>query len=86
MLDTQHELDEALSRPVVTDTTDIIDLESELEELLKQPIPPTPATSLPPSKETIQSPVTNETVPPPVQDPFADLELRVQKLNVQDCK
>lgn len=86
MLDTQHELDEALSRPVTTDTTDMTDLESELEELLKQPIPPTPATSLPPAKEIISTPVTNETIAPPEQDPFADLELRVQKLRVQDCK
>jgi len=84
MLDTQHELDEALSRPVAIDTTDMTELETELEELLKQPIPPTPATSLPINKEIISTPVTDEVIKPPERDPFADLELRLQKLGVQE--
>jgi hypothetical protein len=84
MLDTQNELDEALSRPISNDTTDMTELESELEELLNQPIPPTP--SLPINKEIISTPVTDEVIKPPEQDPFADLELRLQKLGVKECK
>jgi hypothetical protein len=86
MLDTQNELDEALSRPVTNDTTDMTELENELEELLNQPIPPTPIPSLPINKEIINTPITNEVIKPPEQDPFADLELRLQKLGVQECK
>lgn len=86
MLDKQNELDEAISRPITTDTTDMTELESELEDLLKQPIPPTPATSLPKNPEVISTPVANEPIKVPEQDPFADLELRLQKLGVQDCK
>jgi hypothetical protein len=55
MLDTQNELDEALSRPVTNDTTDMTELENELEELLNQPIPPTPIPSLPINKEIINN-------------------------------
>jgi len=84
MLDTQNELDEALSRPITNDTTDMIELENELEELLNQP---TPAPSLPPIKnEIINLPNIEEVIKPPEQDPFADLELRLQKLGVQECK
>jgi hypothetical protein len=86
MLDTQNELDEALSRPISNDTTDMTELESELEELLNQPIPPTPATSLPINKEIISTPRTDEVIKPPEKDPFADLELRLQKLGVQECE
>ncbi len=86
MLDQQNEVDEALSRPITNDTTDMTELETELEELLNQPIPPTPATSIPINQEIISTPVTNEAIKPPVQDPFADLELRLQKLGVQERK
>ncbi len=86
MLDTQNELDEALSRPVTNDTTDMTELENELEELLNQPIPPTPIPSLPINKEIINTTITDEVIKPPEQDPFADLELRLQKLGVQECK
>ncbi|UJR35652.1 hypothetical protein I4U23_028402 [Adineta vaga] len=84
MLEKQTEMDDALSRPITNDTTDMTELEDELEELLKQPIPPTPAPSLPIQKEIISTPVTDEYVKPPEQDPFADLELRLQKLGVQE--
>jgi hypothetical protein len=86
MLDTQSELDEALGRPLGNDTTDMTELETELEELLKQPIPPTPATSLPINKEIVSTPVTDEVIKLPEQDPFADLELRLKKLGVQEGK
>jgi hypothetical protein len=86
MLDTQSELDEALGRPLGNDTTDMTELETELEELLKQPIPPTPATSLPINKEIVSTPVTYEVIKLPEQDPFADLELRLKKLGVQEGK
>jgi hypothetical protein len=83
MLDTQNELDEALSRPITNDTTDMTELEIELEELLNQP---TPAPSLPIKNEIINTPKIEEVIKPPEQDPFADLELRLQKLGVQECK
>jgi hypothetical protein len=86
MLDTQNELEEALSRPITNDTTDMTELETELEELLSQPIPPTPVVNLPIPQEVISTPVTNEVIKPPEQDPFADLELRLQKLGVKECK
>jgi hypothetical protein len=86
MLDTQNELDEAISRPITNDTTDMSELETELEELINQPIPPTPATSLPINREIISTPISDEVIKPPEQDPFADLELRLQKLGVQECK
>ena len=86
MLDTQNELDEIISRPPTNDTTDMTELETELEELLNQPIPPTPATSLPINKEIISTPVSDEIIKPPETDPFADLELRLRKLGVQECK
>ncbi|CAF3857277.1 unnamed protein product [Rotaria sp. Silwood2] len=84
MLDTQTELDEALSRPITNDTTDMAELETELEELLNQPIPPTVTTTVPTSKEIINTSVTDEAIKTPEQDPFADLELRLQKLGVQE--
>ncbi len=84
MLDTQNELDEALSRPITNDTTDMTELETELEELLSQPIPTTPIVNPPIKQETISTPVTNEVIKPPEQDPFADLELRLQKLGVKE--
>jgi hypothetical protein len=83
MLETQNELDEALSRPVPSDTTDMTELETELEELLSQP---TPAPSVPIQKEIINIPKPEEIIKQPEQDPFADLELRLQKLGVQECK
>ncbi len=86
MLDTQNELEEAISRPIGNDTADMTELETELEELLNQPIPPTPVPSLPIYKEIISTPATDEIIKPPEQDPFADLELRLQKLGVQECK
>lgn len=86
MLDQQSEIDEALSRPVTNDTTDMTELEDELEELLKQPIPPTPAVVVPPPKEVISTPVSEEVIKPPEQDPFADLELRLQRLGVEEGK
>ncbi|CAF0963488.1 unnamed protein product [Adineta steineri] len=84
MLDTQNEIDEALRRPVTNDTTDMTELEDELEELLKQPIPPTPATSLPINVDITNTPITDDVVKVPETDPFADLELRLQKLGVQE--
>ncbi|CAF3386222.1 unnamed protein product [Rotaria sp. Silwood1] len=84
MLDTQNELDEALSRPIANDTTDMTELETELEELLNQPIPPTGITTVPSNKEIINTSVTDEAIKIPEQDPFADLELRLQKLGVQE--
>lgn len=86
MLETQNEIEEAISRPITNDTTDMTELETELEDLLKQPMPATPATSLPKNPEIINTPVANEPIKPPEQDPFAELELRLQKLGVQDCK
>ena len=86
MLDTQSEIEEALSRPITNDTTDMTELETELEDLINQPLPPTPATSLPIKPEIIDTPVTNEIIKPPEQDPFADLELRLQKLGVKERK
>ena len=86
MLEKQNEVDEAISRPITTDTTDMSELETELEDLLKQPAPATPATSLPRNPEIISTPIANEPIKPPEQDPFAELELRLQKLGVQDCK
>ena len=89
MLDTQAEIDEAISRPIGNDTTDIKELESELEELLIQPIPATPSITVPMpddrTKEIVMTP-KEVLVEPPEQDPFADLELRLQKLGVQECK
>ncbi|CAF3384014.1 unnamed protein product [Rotaria sp. Silwood1] len=84
MLDTQNELDEALSRPIANDTTDMTELETELEELLNQPIPPTGTTTVPSNKEIVNTSVTDEAIKIPEQDPFADLELRLQKLGVQE--
>ena len=86
MLDTQNEVDEALSRPIVNETTDMTELEIELEELLRQPMPPTPATILPTNKTVVETPVAHETIKPPEQDPFADLELRLQRLGVREGK
>ena len=86
MLETQNEVDEALSRPITNDTTDMSELETELEELLKQPIAPTPVVNPPIIPEVVSTPVTNEVIKPPEQDPFADLELRLQKLGVKDGK
>ena len=84
MLETQNELDEVISRPITTDVTDMRELENELEELLNQP---TPAPNVPlVNKEIITTPKTDEVIKPPEQDPFADLELRLQKLGVQDRK
>ena len=84
MLENQKELDEALSRPVGNETTDMTELEGELEELLKQPVLPTPipAAPIPAQKEV----VSEEYIKPPEQDPFADLELRLQKLGVKECR
>lgn len=80
VLDTQREVDEALSRPIANDTTDVTELEDELEELLKQP---TPAVVPRPSpRETIATPVLPAAEPD--TDPFADLELRLQKLGVKE--
>lgn len=88
MLDTQHELDEALSRPIANDTTDLTELEDELEELLKQPTPAVVPRPIP--EENISTPVlpTVEKVQPvePETDPFADLELRLQNLGVKERK
>lgn len=86
MLDKQSEIDDALSRPMGNDTTDTTELETELEELLKQPIPPTPATTVPENKEIISTPAHEEPIKVPEEDPFADLELRLQKLGVRDRK
>ncbi len=84
MLETQNEVDEVLSRPITNDTTDMNELETELEELLKQPIAPTPVVNPPVKQEVISTPVTDEVIKTPEQDPFADLELRLQKLGVKD--
>lgn len=82
MLETQNELDEALSRPVMNDTTDMTELENELEDLINQP---TPAPTRPTEKEVVSAPVVpTEPIKPPETDPFADLELRLQKLGVKD--
>ena len=86
MLDTQNEVDEALGRPIANETTDMTELEIELEELLQQPMPPTPATLPPANKTVVETPIAHETVKPPEQDPFADLELRLQRLGVRDSK
>lgn len=78
MLDTQGEIDDALSRTTSNDTVDMTELETELEELLKQPIPiPSP----PVEKELIPT-----RVPEVDDDPFADLELRLKKLGVRERK
>jgi hypothetical protein len=81
MLDNQHELDEALSRTITNDTTDTNELEDELEELLKQP---TSNECRPLDKHIDSKPIVNEVITTPEQDPFVDLELRLQKLVVQE--
>ena len=45
----------------------------------------TSTTNLPNNKEIINLPTVDETNKLPEQDPFADLELRLQKLVVQEC-
>ena len=87
MLDTQNEIDDALSRPTSnTEMTDINELERELEDLLKEPAPVTP-----PNNRTFDKDVTSPVNLPDVaesfgQDSFSDLELRLQKLVVQECE
>lgn len=77
MLETQQELDDALSRPVTNDPTDLTELEDELEDLLKQPAP-TPIPQ-PKPEEKIRTPVQ-----PAEPDPFAELEERLQRLGVRE--
>ncbi|CAF1995500.1 unnamed protein product [Rotaria magnacalcarata] len=85
MLDTQNEIDDAITRPLVNDTTDMTELEIELEELLKQPIPPTPAvTTVSNTNDISNISIPNEAIKIPEEDPFADLELRLQKLGVKE--
>lgn len=75
VLDTQTEIDEALSRPTLNDFSDNADLEKELEDLLKEPTEPT--------KIPISMP---ESSVPTDADSFADIELRLQKLLVEECE